>query len=64
MTTGHSITSIIADAKASNNGRLIALAMNDGQVRAAEKAVARGLMTKHTVMWPGYGAVASYSIAR
>lgn len=62
-TTGYSICRVIADAKASNNGRLIGLAMTGAQVRCAEKAVARGLMVKSIVMWPGYGAVASYSIA-
>ena len=60
MTT-YSITQVIADAKAANNGRLVALSMTEQQKRLAEKAVARGLMTKHFMEFPGFGFVAAYT---
>ena len=59
----YSITAVIADAKLANNGRLIEIAMTGAQVRAAEKAVLRGLMTKYFMNFPGFGAVAAYAIA-
>lgn len=58
-----SIATVIAQAKASNNGRLNALAMTAGEVRCAEKAVARGLMTKHFANFPGFGPSALYALA-
>ncbi len=59
----YSITEIVATAKAANNNRLIALAMTEPQKRAAEKAVVRGLMTKHHMKFPGFGFVAAYEVA-
>lgn len=56
-----SISSVIASAKAANNGRLLTLSMTAGEVRCAEKAVARGLMTKHHMTFPGFGAVWAYT---
>ncbi len=64
MTT-YSITEIVAAAKLANNGRLLTSAMTGPQIRAAEKAVARGLMTKHAMPFPGYGPffIFAYQIA-
>ena len=59
----YSITEIVAAAKAANNGRLIALAMTGPQKRAAEKAVARGLMTTYHMKFPGFGFVVAYAVA-
>jgi len=59
----YSISQVIADAKASNNGRLVALSMTGQQIRSAEKAVERGLMTKYHMNFPGFGAVAAYALA-
>lgn len=59
----YSITEIIAAAKAANNGRLLAFAMTAPQKRAAEKAVARGLMTTYHMNFPGFGFVAAYAVA-
>ena len=61
MTT-YSISQVIADAKATNNGRLVALSMTDAQKRAAEKAVARGVMSLHFMRFPGFGMVAAYQV--
>lgn len=61
-TTGYSITKICEDAKLANNGRLTALSMTGEQKRAAEKAVARGVMKKFVTFWPGFGAVDTYSL--
>ena len=61
MTT-YSITAVIADAKLANNGRLIAIAMTGAQIRAAEKAVARRLMAKYHMNFPGFGFVAAYAV--
>ena len=58
-----SITEVAAQAKATNNGRLLSFAMTEPQKRAAEKAVARGLMTKHHMKFPGFGYVACYALA-
>lgn len=58
----NSISTIIAKAKASNNGRLNSLAMTDGEKRMAEKAVARGLMTMHHGRFPGFGLVKLYEL--
>ncbi len=63
MNTTYSITAVMADAKLANNKRLIALSMTGPQIRAAEKAVLRGLMTKYFMNFPGFGAVAAYAIA-
>jgi hypothetical protein len=63
MQATYSITAVIADAKAANNGRLLAFAMTGAQKRAAEKAVARGLMTMHMMNFPGFGFVAAYAVA-
>ncbi len=62
MTT-YSMTEVIAAAKASNNGRLLAFAMTVPQKRAAEKAVARGLMFSYSMNFPGFGFVMAYSVA-
>lgn len=59
----YSISQVIADAKLANNGRLVALSMTGAQMRAAEKAVQRGLMTKFHMNFPGFGAVATYALA-
>jgi hypothetical protein len=59
----NSITSVMASAKLSNNRRLNSMAMTPGAIRCAEKAVARGLMTKHFAHFPGFGMVAMYEIA-
>lgn len=56
-----SMSSVIDAAKASNNGRLIGLSMTDAEKRAAEKAVARGLMVKHFMTFPGFGVVWAYT---
>jgi hypothetical protein len=61
--TMNSISSVIESAKLANNGRLNSLAMTPGAIRCAEKAVARGLMTKHFASFPGFGMVALYEIA-
>ena len=58
----YSITAVIADAKMTNNGRLVSLSMTGAQKRAAEKAVERGLMTKYHMNFPGFGFVATYAI--
>lgn len=57
-----SISSVIAQALASNNHRLNSLAMTAGEKRCAEKAVERGLMTKHHASFPGYGPVLMYEL--
>ena len=62
MTT-YSMTEVIAAAKASNNGRLLSFAMTVPQKRAAEKAVARGLMSSYSMNFPGFGFVVAYSVA-
>lgn len=59
----NSISTIIAKAKASNNGRLNSLAMTEGEKRVAEKAVSRGLMTLHFGHFPGFGLVKLYELA-
>jgi hypothetical protein len=60
----YSISQIIADAAATNNNRLIGFAMTEPQKRAAEKAVARGLMTTYHMNFPGYGMVPAYSLIK
>jgi len=60
--TATSIATVIAQAQASNNGRLNSLAMTAGEIRCAEKAVARGLMTKHFATMPGYGPVSFFQL--
>ena len=57
-----SISSVIASAKASNNGRLNSMAMTQAQIRCAEKAVERGLMKMWHARFPGYGYVKLYSV--
>lgn len=59
----NSITSVIASAKLANNKRLNSMAMTPGEIRCAEKAVERGLMTKHFARFPGFGYVALYQLA-
>lgn len=44
MNTTYSVTALIADIKLTNNGRLLSHTMTAAQKRAAEKAVARGLV--------------------
>lgn len=63
MITSASISSVIASAKLSNNGRLNSLAMTQSELRCAEKAVARGLMKMWHAEFPGYGYVKLFSIA-
>lgn len=60
--TAASISSIVAKAKASNNGRLNSLALNASEIRVAEKAVARGLLKSYGVEWPGFGYAKMFSI--
>ena len=57
-----SISSVIEEAKLANNKRLNSMAMSEAQVRCAEKAVARGLMTAHTARMPGFGFVKLYQL--
>ncbi len=59
----YSITDVIAAAKATNNGRLTGLTITEPQKRAAEKAVARGLMTKYHMTFPGFGPTVVYALA-
>ena len=63
LTTAASISSVMDAAKAANNKRLITFAMTPSQIRCAEKAVARGLMTKHFMRFPGFDMVAAYQLA-
>ena len=63
MATSASISSVIAAAKLANNRRLNSLALTGSQISCAEKAVARGLMTKHFSKFPGFGMVAMYELA-
>lgn len=63
MKTAASISSIIAMAKASNNGRLNSLALTASEIRVAENAVSRGLMKSWGVEWPGFGCATMFSIA-
>lgn len=58
-----SITAVIASAKLANNNRLNSMAMTASEISCAEKAVARGLMTKHFARFPGFGMVALYELA-
>jgi hypothetical protein len=58
----YSISSLMADLKATNNGRLVELAMTGAQKRAAEKALERGLITRYFMRFPGFGEVAAYSL--
>lgn len=60
---GVSISAVIARAAASNNGRLNGLAMTATEKRCADKAVERGLMTRHHATWPGYREVVMYELA-
>lgn len=57
-----SISQVLSDAAQANNKRMLAFAMTEPQKRAAEKAVARGLMTKYHMDFPGYGMVLAYSL--
>jgi hypothetical protein len=57
-----SISSVIESAKLANNKRLLSMAMSPSELRCAEKAVARGLMSKHYMMMPGFGAVWAYQL--
>ena len=59
----YSITDIIAAAKKTNNGRLTGLNITEPQKRAAEKAVARGLLTKYHMNFPGFGFTVVYALA-
>lgn len=59
-----SITSVIASAKLANNKRLNSMAMTPGEIRCAEKAVARGLMTTHNAYFPGYGYVKMFELVK
>ena len=61
--TGYSITQIMQDARAANNGRLNSMAMTAEQKRLADKAVERGLLTSHHATFPGFGPVKLYQIA-
>lgn len=62
-TLAASITSVIAKAKLANNRRLNSMALTQSEISCCEKAVARGLMTKHSARFHGYGYVALYELA-
>lgn len=61
--TGYSITQIMQDVRAANNGRLNSMAMTGDQKRLAEKAVARGLLVSYHATFPGFGPVKFYQLA-
>ena len=56
----NSITSIMQKAALANNKRLISLSMTGAEIRMAEKAVERGLMTKYSMNFPGFKFVPVY----
>ena len=62
MTLINPMKTALESAKLANNGRLIEIAMTDVEKRGAEKAVARGLMTKHSMKMPGWGYVNAYQL--
>ena len=62
MTLINPIKTALESAKLANNGRLIEIAMTDIEKRGAEKAVARGLMTKHFMYMPSKGYFAAYQL--
>lgn len=63
MTLINPMKTALESAKLSNNGRLMETAMNAVEKRGAEMAVARGLMTKHSMKMPGWGYVTAYQLA-
>ncbi len=56
-TYGAKIAAIVEAAKASNNGRLIGLAMTESQKFTAGRAVKLGLLKTYEMKFPGYGYV-------
>jgi hypothetical protein len=61
--TSYSITQLMADIAATNNGRLLSISMTAPQHRAAAKAMARGLVVSTVIVFPLIGAVTAYSKA-
>lgn len=61
--TDAALDELVASIKASNNGRVHALAMTGAQKKTAEAAVTAGTLARHFMNFPGFGLVAAYSIA-
>lgn len=57
-----SITRIMAKAEEANNKRLNSMSMTQSEMRVADKAVERGLMSMHFADFPGFGFVKMYKI--
>jgi len=58
-----SMSQVLDSAKLANNKRLLSIAMNPAEIRAAEKAVARGLMSKYYMTMVGFGIIFAYQLA-